>query len=204
MSSEPKKITPDPAEVAARIKALREDLGISEQEMAEASGRPLEEYREQENGQKDLSFTFLYKCAERLGVDVVDLLTGQSPHLAGYEVTRKGAGVSVNRGEAYEYLHKASFFKDKLCEPFVVTIPYEPGHDADMPHQHDHEGQELDFVLSGTLRFAYGEHIEELKAGDCVYYNSGNPHGEMAIGGEPCVMIAVVIKPNNRRDIAII
>ncbi|MDR1016109.1 MAG: XRE family transcriptional regulator [Coriobacteriales bacterium] len=199
-----KKLSPNPQEVAARIKALRQDMDISAQQMADYTGRSLEEYTEQEEGRKDLSFTFLYKCAEALGVDVVDFLTGQSPHLTGYEITRKGAGISIPRGSAFEYLHKGSFFKKKLCEPFVVTIPFEPGNADALPHQHQHDGQELDFVLSGTLRFAYGDHVEELGPGDCVYYDSANPHGEMAAGGTECVFIAVVIKPKSHPSIAII
>ena len=62
---------PNIEEVAGRIRALREDLDITQQEMADATGRTLAEYAAQESGAQDLSFTFLYKCAERLGVDVI-------------------------------------------------------------------------------------------------------------------------------------
>ena len=61
-------------EVASRIRSLREDLDISMQEMAQATGRSLSEYAAQESGEQDLSFTFLSKCAKRFGVDVVELL----------------------------------------------------------------------------------------------------------------------------------
>ncbi|MDR0513734.1 MAG: helix-turn-helix transcriptional regulator, partial [Coriobacteriaceae bacterium] len=71
---------PDMQEVAGRIRALREDLGLDIAEMAQATGRSTEEYGQQESGQVDLSFTFLYKCAKKLGVDVIELLTGESPH----------------------------------------------------------------------------------------------------------------------------
>ena len=58
-------------EVASRIRSLREDLDISMQEMAQATGRSLSEYAAQESSEQDLSFTFLSKCAKRFGVDVV-------------------------------------------------------------------------------------------------------------------------------------
>ena len=63
---------PNIEEVAGRIRALREDLDITMQEMADATGRSVAEYAAQESGQQDLSFTFLYKCAQRLGVDVIE------------------------------------------------------------------------------------------------------------------------------------
>ncbi len=57
---------PNIKEVANRIRALREDLDLSMQEMADATGRTMAEYAAQESGEQDLSFTFLYKCAEAL------------------------------------------------------------------------------------------------------------------------------------------
>ena len=65
------------------------------QEMAEATGRTVAEYAAQESGEQDLSFTFLYKCAKVLGVDVIELLTGETPHLKGYSLVREGDGLSV-------------------------------------------------------------------------------------------------------------
>lgn len=187
---------PNINEVACRIRSLREDLNLTQQEMADATGRSLAEYAAQESGEQDLSFTFLYKCAERLGVDVVDLLTGENPHLSGYSLMRAAEGLSIKRRAGFEYLHKAPHFQNKLAEPFLVTAPYvEAEQDAPI-HLSYHEGQELDFVLSGRLRFAYEDHVEELEAGDLLMYDSGRGHGMIAIGGEPCTFLAVVIKPN--------
>ena len=113
-------------EVASRIRSLREDLDISMQDMAQATGRSLSEYAAQDSGEQDLSFTFLSMCAKRFGVDVVELLTGENPHLTGYSLIREGDGLSVKRRAGFEYLHKAPQFKNKLAEPFLVTMPYLP------------------------------------------------------------------------------
>jgi quercetin dioxygenase-like cupin family protein len=126
---------------------------------------------------------------------VIELLTGMAPQLSGYELTRGGEGLVIKRRAGFEYLHKAAFFKNKLAEPFVVTAPY-IAEEQDKPvHLSYHEGQELDFVISGTLRFAYEDHVEDLVAGDLVYYNSNRGHGMIATGGEPCVFLAIVLKP---------
>ena len=102
-------------EVARRIRSLREDLELSLADMAEATGRSVDEYVAQESGEKDFSFTFLYKCANAFGVDVVELLTGEAPHLKGYELVRAGEGLSIKRRAGFEYLHQAPFFSHKLC-----------------------------------------------------------------------------------------
>ncbi len=187
---------PNIKEVANRIRSLREDSDITMQEMADATGRSLAEYSAQEAGEQDLSFTFLYKCADRLGVDVIELLTGETPHLTGYSLTEAGDGLCIRRRAGFEYLHKAPHFRHKLAEPFLVTAPYiEEEQDAPI-HLSYHEGQEIDYIISGRLRFAYEDRIEELGPGDFLMYDSGRGHGMIATGGEPCTFIAIVIKPH--------
>jgi transcriptional regulator with XRE-family HTH domain len=186
---------PNIAEVTRRIRALREDLDLTMQEMADATGRTVAEYAAIENGDEDLTFTFLFRCAERFGVDMIELLTGEGPHLTGYSVVRAGEGLSIKRRAGFEYRHLAPNFKDKLAEPFLVTAPFS-AEEADAPiHLSRHAGQEIDFVVSGRLRFAYeGGHVEDLGPGDAVYYDSGRGHGMVAIGGEPCTFVAIVLK----------
>lgn len=187
---------PNIQEVAHRIQALREDLEITPAEMAVATGRNEEEYLLQESGDQDLSFTFLYKCAEKFGVDVIELLTGENPHLSGYSLTRKGEGLSIKRRAGFEYLHKAPHFKNKLSEPFLVTAPYLEEEQDKPIHLSKHTGQELDFIISGKMKFAYEDHVEVLEPGDLVYYDSGRGHGMIALDGEPCVFLAIVMKPD--------
>ena len=186
---------PNIKEIANRICALREDMGISMQEMAEATGRTLEEYQTQEAGEKDLSFTFLYKCADRLGVDVIELLTGETPHLTGYSLTREGSGLAIRRRAGFEYLHKAPHFRHKLAEPFLVTAPYLEEEQDQPIHLSYHEGQELDYIISGHLLFAYEDHIEKVGPGDVLMYDPGRGHGMIATDGAPCTFLAVVVKP---------
>ena len=141
------------------------------------------------------------QCAEKFGVDVIELLTGENPHLTGYSLTREGAGLSIKRRAGFEYLHKAPHFRHKLAEPFVVTAPYLE-EEQDVPvHLSRHEGQELDFIISGQMRFAYEDHEEILNPGDVVMYDSGRGHGMIATGGEPCVFLAIVMKPEGEKII---
>ena len=186
---------PNVKEVAERIRMLREDCDLTMQEMAEATGRTVAEYAAQESGEEDLSFTFLYKCAKVLGVDVIELLTGETPHLRGYSLVRAGEGLSIKRRAGFEYLHKAPHLQGKLAEPFLVTAPYIAEQQDEPIHLSYHKGMEFDYILSGRLRFAYEDHIEELEPGDTLMYDSGRGHGMIAIGGEPCTFLAIVMKP---------
>ena len=75
-------------EIAGRIKALREIMGISVKEMASLSEVTEEEYVACEAGVENLTFAFIYKCALALGIDVTELMTGNSPKLRSYTVTQ--------------------------------------------------------------------------------------------------------------------
>ena len=182
------------ADIAGRIRSLREDSGLTLQEMAETTGQTVAEYSQMEAGEQDLSFTVLYRTAEKLGVDIVDLLTGEGPHLTGYSIVRAGKGLSMKRRAGFEYQHLAPRFKDKVAEPFIVTAPYSDAEQDAPIALSRHAGQEFDFVISGRLRFAYEDHVEELAPGDALYYDSGRGHGMIATGGEPCVFLAIVLR----------
>lgn len=56
-------------EVAQRIRTMREIMGLSEEEMAKCTGISKEEYQACEQGERDFSFTFIYKCAQRFTID---------------------------------------------------------------------------------------------------------------------------------------
>jgi len=182
------------ADIARRIRVLREDAEITVEEMAGFAGLSTADYEALEAGEQDPTFTVLYRCAKKLDVDIVDILTGEGPHLTGYSVVRAGDGLSMKRRAGFEYRHLAPNFKGKLAEPFFVTAPFSAA-EQDAPIKLSrHDGQEFDFVVSGTLRFAYEGHTEELHAGDALFYDSGRGHGMIATGGEPCTFLAIVLK----------
>lgn len=180
-------------EIAERLKGMRDVLSVSEEEMAIATGVSVEEYQLYESGERDFPFTFLYKAAHRFGIDLTELMTGDSPHLTGYTLVRSGDGMPIKRRKGFDYLNVASRFRGRVAEPFIVTAPYEAGAETAELIMNRHEGQEMDYILSGSLRMKIGEHEEVLNEGDTIYYDSGLPHGMAAIHGAPCRILAIVI-----------
>ena len=80
-------------EIALRIREMRRITGFTEKEMAEKTGVTEAEYRSYETGTVDLPFTFLHKCSLAFGLELTDLLEGQSAKLSSYRVTRRGCGL---------------------------------------------------------------------------------------------------------------
>lgn len=181
-------------EIAERIKGLREILEYTPEQMAEKVQVSAEQYRACESGEHDFGFTFLYDCARVLGVDIVELLTGETPKLSFYTVVRSGKGLPMSRREGFTYRHLAYHMKDKLSEPFLVTAPYSEKEQNEPIHLNRHDGQEFDYVLKGSLKVQLEDHVEVLVEGDAVYYDSSHDHGMIATGGNDCVFLAFVMK----------
>ncbi len=181
-------------EVAERLKGLRQDLNLTVLEFASKTGVSAEDYQLIENGEKDFSITFLYKCSEIFDIELIELLTGTSPKLSTYSVVKKDMGLPIERRENFAYAHLAYLFKDKNIEPLLVKAPFDESAQNKPIALSVHDGQEFDYILKGSLKFVIGEHTEILSAGDSVYYNSNTPHGMIAVDNEECEFLAVLIK----------
>lgn len=181
-------------EIAQRIRILRDILEITEEDMAASCNMTVAEYLEKEAGSEDFSFSFLLQVAERLNVDMVELITGETPRLSSYSIVRKGKGLPIRRRKGFKYNHLAYLFKGKRCEPFVVVAPYSEEEQSQPIALSRHPGQEFDLVLKGSLKMVFEEKEELLQEGDSVYYDSSCGHGMIATGGEDCTFLAVVLK----------
>jgi transcriptional regulator with XRE-family HTH domain len=181
-------------EIGQRIGAMREIRGMSIAELAEKTDVTAENLMAAENGDYDYSVTFVYKCAEALGVDLVELLTGDNPKLKRYSVIRSGEGLPMSRRAGFEYQHMAYLFKNKKIEPFVVNAPFSPT-DIEKPISLSvHDGQEFDFILEGTLKMSIDGKTKELNPGDAIIYDSSAPHGMIAVSESGCKFLAILIK----------
>ena len=178
--------------IAERIRALRDILGVSAKDMAEALAIPEEEYLEYEKGETDFSFSFLYTVANQLRVDITDLLTGESAKLSLYTYVPAGEGLMMRRRTEYQYRHLAYLFKDKRMEPFFVTV--EPSDIHAATHKKMHAGQEFNYILEGSMTLYIGEESQLVSAGDAVYFNSSYPHAMQAEGGKACRFLAIIAK----------
>ena len=176
--------------IAQRLSMLREILEIRPADMAAELGITESEYLEYEEGKHDFAFSFLFGCANKLGVDIIDLLTGDTPKLTYFSLVKKNEGLAIDRRKEYKYQHLAFFFRDKKAEPFHVTV--EPG-DLEM-HLNSHTGQEFNYILEGSMRIQVGEQEAVVTAGDAMYYDSSCPHGMVCEGDAPCRFLAIIMK----------
>lgn len=177
-------------DIGMRLRFMREDCDFTVKDMAEKLNVSEKDYEAFENGDKDFSFSFIYNAADVLGIDVLHLISGDSPTLSMCCMVKKGNGYSVKRAHEYDYKHLAYTFRDRKSEPYLVTITP----DEKPPVMHGHEGQEFNYVLSGKMKLYIGDISYELSKGDSIYFDGSIPHAEVAMGEKQTEFIAVVIK----------
>ncbi len=187
-------------ETAARIKEMREILGFSHAEMADKTEVSVEDYCAYEDGKADFPFTFIHKCALAFGIDITALLEGRTTHLSSYTVTRKGQGHDTAKEEGISIQNLAPKFKNKLAEPYWVKYEYSAELQNKPIHTTKHNGQEFDLVISGSLLVQVGDNKEILHEGDSIFYNSSTPHGMIAVGGNDCTFLAVVLPGDKAQE----
>lgn len=176
--------------IASRIRELREIAGISPETLALEFNIPRETYLEYESGCADIPVGLLYKVAHRFNVELTDLLTGESPRLHIYALTRKGSGISVERRKQYKYQSLAYNFVHKKAEPFLVTVQPDA---SGMPGVSSHPGQEFNYVLEGTLKISIDGHELVLEEGDSLFFDASFEHGMKALNNKPARFLAIII-----------
>ena len=180
----------DVKEIAARVRVLREIEEIAAEVLAKELGFDPAEYIAWESGEKDFSVGALVEIAARFNVDLSELISGKSSKLKTFCVTRSGEAPEVSRRPMYSYWNLAYNFHGKKAEPFIVEASAET--ESKPINYNTHPGQELNYVLEGRLLISISGHDIELGSGDCIYYNSTEPHGMKALGGKAARFLAVV------------
>ena len=149
-------------EVVNRIRLMRLDAGYTVEEMAEKTDVSVDQYLAYEEGNTDLPFTFIHKCSLAFGLELSDILEGQSANLTSYTITRKGKGQVTASEDGIEIKNLAPRFKKKLGEPYFVKYEYSADQQDKPIHTTTHSGQEFDMVIKGTLKVQIGDNTEIL------------------------------------------
>ena len=183
-------------DIALRIRAMREISDYTTAEMAERIDIPEALYLQYERAEIDLPFTFIHKCAQVFDVELTDLLEGNSARLSSYTVTRRDKGLVTAAEDGITIQDMASKFRHKLATPYWVTYEYSERLQHEPIHTTTHAGQEFDLVIQGSMKVRVGDHVEILHEGDSIFYNSSTPHGMIAIDGDDCTFLAMIMASN--------
>ena len=183
--------------IAERIAEMREIMGYTVEQMADMTEVSAEAYAAYESGKVDLPFTFIHKCAKVYGIELTDILEGHSAKLSGYTVTRRGEGLITASEDGITIQDMAPLFRKKIATPYWVTYKYSEELQNKPINTVTHAGQEFDMVVKGSMKIRIGDHEEILREGDSVFFKSSTPHGMIAIDGEDCIFLAMIMSSDS-------
>jgi transcriptional regulator with XRE-family HTH domain len=178
-------------EIGVRIKTIREEKGISLQDLSKLTGFDVEALSDIEANRFQPQLGTIIKLSKALDSAFGRIVSGVGSKL--YSVTRKNERKIVSRSTSYRdqkpvYLYKslAPEVKGRHMESLIVQLEVNP--DADMSV---HEGEEFIYVLDGVVSLKIGPDAFELEAGDSVYYLSTTPHLIAAKSGKATILAVI-------------
>ena len=175
-------------DLGERLQGLREACDVSRHTMAEELGVDIDTYRGWEETGEDIPISAIYHMARKFNVDLTEILTGTAPKLDTYHLVRRGETEEVERFPGYHYEDMASRYARKIMQPLLVIL--DP---CDEPAELVcHDGQEVNYVLEGSLILTFGDRDIQLNAGDSIYFNPTYPHGQRCNGDVPCKFITII------------
>ena len=174
--------------ISERIRELREIFGLTVEEMAKETGVETEKYIEYETIGENIPISVLYRISQKFCVDLSEILTGEPARISSLQICRRGKGKKISRYPGYDFESLAPRFTQKIMEPLLVTlVPGEP--EAALVA---HCGQEFNLVLEGAIAITYDGREYVLNAGDAVYFDPRQPHGQKAIGKDKARFLTVI------------
>jgi transcriptional regulator with XRE-family HTH domain len=177
-------------QIAERIRGIREIVGLTAETASEKIGVELLTYLSYESGETDIPMSFLYEAANVFGIDLLELIKGESPKLHSFNVVRKDKGINVDRHKDYKYQSLAFNYANKKMEPFMVWLSPEK---ENVPASFSsHAGQEFNYILEGTVKIIIDGHDVILNEGDSIYFDSALYHGMKTVDGKPARFLAII------------
>jgi transcriptional regulator with XRE-family HTH domain len=181
--------------VSDRIKKLRQAQGMTIEQVSKLTGIAPASLRAYENGDSVPPIGVVIQLSRVLGSKMEGLLHGGAVVSEALTICRAGeslAGVQGDTEQSYAY---SSLTRPgtagHLMEPFLLT--FDPAAPPGVPIAHD--GQEFDYVVSGTIELFYDGQRYRLEQGDSVYLDATRPHTFHGLGSAVARMLAVVSSP---------
>jgi len=163
-------------EIGKRIRILREEKGISLDELSNLTGFDVELLSNIENNIVQPQLGTVIRLSKALDSAFGRLISGIGNRI--YSITRKDEQKVVSRstakkGKKQVYLYKslAPEVKGRHMEALIVQLEENPDKEVSV-----HDGEEFVYVLDGIVVLNIGEDTFDLEPGDSAYYLSTTPH----------------------------
>jgi len=182
------------AEVSKRIKTYRLAKKVTLQELAKKTGFTKGYLSKIENTEKAPPVSTLIMLSRALNVSLSDFFGETADQNPACLVKKKERPVMVRDGTLFGYAYQmlAHKFYNKHMQPYILTLPKRV---KEKNTRFQHTGEEILFVLEGTMRFIHGEKEYLMEEGDCIYFDANLPHRGICQGKKEVKCLMVIYTP---------
>lgn len=163
-------------EVGKRIRMLREEKGITIEDLSKMTGFPQSRLEDIETGAVQPQLGTVMKLSRALDSAVGRLVSGMGSRL--YSITRKDERKKISRSSSktgkknlYSYMSLAPEVQGRHMEALIVQLERSTETEVSV-----HDGEEFVYVLEGTVNLTIGGEAYDLDPGDSAYYLSTTDH----------------------------
>ncbi len=163
-------------EIGIRIKNIREEKGLSLDELSKLTGFAVELLSNMEGNKIQPQLGTVIKLSKALDSAFGRIVSGVGDKL--YSVTRKNERTKISRStshkgekQVYTYMSLAPEVKGRHMESLIVHLEENPEDEMSV-----HDGEEFIYVLEGLVSLKIGTDSFIFEPGDSVYYMSTTPH----------------------------
>jgi transcriptional regulator with XRE-family HTH domain len=176
--------------MGARIRFLRRQRGMTLDQLSSASNLTKSYVSKVERGLSVPSISTAMKIAESFNITVSQLL-GEDGYEGAITVVRKNERPSFmqdGNSAGYNYELIAGPKKFKTMEPYIMKPPL----NFQDQRMFEHGGEELIFVLSGSVEVEVSGEVIRLDSGDTMYFDAHLPHRTRSLGNKNASVLVVI------------
>ncbi len=178
-------------EIGERIKKIREDKGLSLDELSKLTGFEVALLSNIEKNEVQPQLGTVIKLSKALDSAFTRIVSGIGDKI--YSITRKNEQQTISRStskkgkkQLYTYKSLAPEVKGRHMEALIVQLEENPDNEVSV-----HEGEEFIYVVDGVALLKIGDDAFELGPGDSVYYLSTTPHMIASKSGKATILAVI-------------
>ena len=186
-------------DVGARLRELRQSAGLSQRQLADASGVPHGQISMIETNRSSPSVASLRKILGGLSLTMSeffepDLPVSRSAFVRPHEMRDLTARLYSALDDAQGRITLRQVGDARAHDLQILHERYEPGADTGA-QMLDHASHEGGVVIAGEIEVTVGEERAVLKAGDGYLFDSTRPHRFRNIGDREAIVVSACTPP---------
>lgn len=170
-----------------RICAIREEKGLSLDDLSLETGYPVETLQKVENDEAVPPVSLVLQLSHTFKMDIEQVEDEEEK-----KASKKRVKSHKKRVDSYAYVSLTKPGLDKHLRAYLVTIDAKTEHKGAEYH---HEGEEFVYVLKGALSIQVGQNTTKLSQGGNIHFNSALHHKLSNPAGKATELLVVIFVP---------